>query len=665
MSVVMYKTRFTDVLGNHYKVEILNEDFKGQVKEMDLGPDAVTLSRPAKKITEPLFSMGITIQALCNENFEYAGLFTTREQTHEVILYRNDKEIFHGWVEPEMYEEEFITPPYYINIPATDGLAALENYYPAELRGTGLISLLDVIRACLNCTGMLLPINIACSLNPDDRTDNRLFEHCYVEKEALRTFKEGIYEYDNAKQLLEDILLSFSCRCYQSGNEWYIERIKDKTASEVEWVRYPYDGAVTVLKKKDTISLDTPDYMFVNSAATLQVDSGYGRQTVKADGSVWDTVIANNFSDGIQDMPVVVYPDNTFAGSHRVWYKNTMSKVEMLPYTDLEFEQGVRIKHNTETTEYDRIWQHTKIRACPEDEINISFKITLEPGRISAEDKQYKIGIHSRVRDRNGSTSPNLKWVKDKADETIYTTTIDLNEASYAVYIKDNDWKDGFSVPLDISITGKIKNLHSSFDFTDLSFAILPIQAKSGEKSWTSSSDYVRATIVGDIKVSVKEKRKYDNTFTATINRNYMREADSLDIRFWTLPSKYDYSDASNYNFRNGLFDKNYGGIQYISCKGESIRPLSVPERLLVDNFDQYYDPRDLLSGEVMTRYLISPEQRFTVATREKKVDPPPAPDAPKPEEKTYLLVGLEAALRDAVFDTNIEEIKPHQINIG
>lgn len=660
----MYKTRFTDVLGNHYKVEILNEDFKGQVKEMDLGPDAVTLSRPAKKITEPLFSMGITIQALCNENFEYAGLFTTREQTHEVILYRNDKEIFHGWVEPEMYEEEFITPPYYINIPATDGLAALENYYPAELRGTGLISLLDVIRACLNCTGMLLPINIACSLNPDDRTDNRLFEHCYVEKEALRTFKEGIYEYDNAKQLLEDILLSFSCRCYQSGNEWYIERIKDKTASEVEWVRYPYDGAVTVLKKKDTISLDTPDYMFVNSAATLQVDSGYGRQTVKADGSRWDSVIANNFADGFSSLPSLSYPNYPFGATHRVWYRRGPG-TSVAPYSDIEFEQGVRMQHTVHTNENDRIWQRAQITANNEDEINISFKITLELGKTEAYNGDYKVCIQSYVRQRNDTSLLTLDWKKDKADETIYINGIGTDHLSYGQYNKGNDWKDGFSVPLDISITGKLGHLHSSFDLDELSFAILPIQARSGKKSWTSSSDYVRATIVGDIQVSVKEKRKYDNTFTATINSKYMREADNLDIRFWTLPSKYNYTDASNYNFRNGLFKVDYSGVRHISCKGESIRPLSLPERLLVDNFDQYYDPRDLLSGEVMTRYLISPEQRFTVSTREKKVDPPPAPDAPKPEEKTYLLVGLEAALRDAVFDTNIEEIKPHQINIG
>lgn len=649
MSNKKYITSFKDTLENRYKVEILNDDYKETAMVMDLGPDAVTLSRPAKKITEPLFSMGVTIQALCNKNFEYENLFTTREQTNQVVVYRNDKVIFRGWVEPEMYEEEFVTPPYYINIPATDGLSALENYYPSELKGTGLISLLDVIRACLDCTGLRLPVNIACSLNPDDRVDNRLFEYCYIEKEALRTYKEGIYEYDNARQLLEDVLLSFSCRCYQAADEWYIERIKDKVKSEVTWVHYPLNGEAVELKKTDTVSLDTPAYMFVNSPATLQVDSGYGRQTVKADGSKWDTVIANNFSDGFTVLPDLTYPNYPFGATHRVWYKRGPG-MSASPYSDIEFEQGVRLQHTVHTNENDRIWQRAQITADNEDEINISFKITLEPGKSGAYKGDYRVCIQSYLRQRNDTSLLVLDWNKDESDKTVYTNGIGTDFISCAQYNEGNDWKDGFSVPLDISITGKLGHLHDWFDLDELSFAILPIQARTGKKSWTYSSEYVRATIVGDIQVSVKEKQKYDNTFTATINRDYMREADNLDIRFWTLPSKYKYSDASNYNFRNGLYDKSYNGIHSIKCKGEDIRGLSVPERLLVDNFDQYYDPRDLLSGEVMTEAFISPNQHFTVATR---------PD------KNFLLVGLDASLREAVFDTNIEEIKEHQINIG
>lgn len=649
MSKIKYYNEFSDIVNNRYRVEITDDEYNGPMKEMELGPEAVTLSRPTKKITDSLFSMGVTIQAFCNQNFEYEGLFTTREQVNQVIVYRNGNVIFRGWIEPNMYEEEFIVPPYCISIPASDGLSALENYYPSELKGIGLISLLDVIKACLDCTGLRLPINVACSLNPDNKTDNRLFEHCYVEKEALRKYKDGVYEYDNARQLLEDVLLSFSCRCYQASDEWFIERIKDRTTQSVEWIRYATDGTSKSVLKEDAISLDTPQYMFVNSPATLQVDSGYGKQTVKADGSKWETVVANNFADGFTVMTDLTYPNYPFGADHRVWYKRG-SGTSVSAYSDVEFAQGARIQHTPQTSESDRIWQRAQITANKEDEINISFKITIEPGRYEAYKGDYQIGIQSYLRQRNDIFLLSLKWDKDQADQTIYINGIGTDYLSYGQYNKDNDWKDGFSIPVDISITGKLEHLHESFDLDELSFAVLPVRARTGKKSWSSSSDYVRATIVGDIKVSVNEKRQYDNTFTATINRKYLREADSIDIRFWTLPSKYQYKDASNYNFKNGLFNADNGGIHSISCPGENIKPLSVSERLLVDNFDQYYDPRNLLSGEVMTPHYISPEQHIRVATR-------PA--------KAFLLVGLDASLREAVFEINIEEIKPHQISIG
>lgn len=643
-----YYTTFLDIYNNQYRVEILDDSYYGPSKEMELGGEAVQLSRTGKKITDPIFSMGVAIQVWCNKNFEYADLFSTPEQTNQIVVGRNGKVIFRGWIEPNLYEEEYMNPPYLISIPAADGLSALENYYPDGVTGRGLINLLSVIKHCLNCTGMNLPINIACGLNPDGQTENRLFENSYVEKESLRTYKDGVYEYDNAEKLLEDILKPFSCRIYQNADEWYIERIKDRLSASTNWIRYATDGTSSIIIKKNSISLDTPQYPFVDNAASLQIDAGYGRQTVKADGEVWDTVIANNFSEGIVYMENTAYPNYPFGADHRIWYRRGTG-ITTDTYAKAEIKQGVRINHSQTTSLDDRVWQRAQITANNEDEIEISFKLTIEQGNNEAYKGRYKVCLQSKIRQRDDTYLLTLKWEKGNNDSTIYTNGIGADYISEAIYTKGEDWKDGFSKPINISITAKLEHLHDYFDLDELSFAILPVMADAGKGNWVYTRDFIRSTIVGDVQVKVREKKSYDNTFTGTINRKYLRNADDIDIRFWTLPGKYTDRIAANYNYKNGLMYQDYTAIRSIGCPQESRYTSSVPERLLIDNFDQYYDPRDLLSGTVLTSEFVCPDQHITIATR---------PD------KMFLLVGLEASLKDSLYEISLEEIKPHQISV-
>lgn len=654
-----YHATFADVCGNSYRVEILDDNYHAPSKEMELGGDGVVISRSGKKITEPIFSMGATIQVWCNENFEYADLFATAEQTNQVVIGRKDREsaqgtdpdsyqiIFRGWIEPSLYEEEYMKPPYLISIPASDGLAALENYYPEGVGGSGLISLLTVIKHCLNCTGLNFPINIACGLNPDDQTANRLFENSYVEKESLRSYKDGVYEYDDAKKLLEDILRPFSCRLYQSGDEWYIERVKDRIPANTKWIRYASGNIGIPVSTDAAIALDTPRCPFVDSPANLQIDAGYGKQTVKADGDTWDTVIANNFAEGITHMENVAYPNYPFGANHRIWYRRGTG-ISTTLYKSNYIEQGLLMRHIQNTSESDRVWQRAQITANNEDEITLSFKLTIEKGNRNAHKGHYGVYIQSYIRQRNGNSLLTLKWNDETGNDAIYINGIGTDFICGKTFVEGQDWKDGFSKPIDISITAKLEHLHDSFDFDELSFAILPVKADTGD-GWHSAPEFVRSTIIGDIEVKVNEQKKYDNTFTATINRKYLRNAEDIDIRFWTLPSKYTDRMAVNYNYKNGLMNANYTAIRTIGCPAEGDHNSSVPERLLIDNFDQYYDPRDLLSGTVMSSELLSPVQHITLATR---------PD------KYFILTSLEASLKDALYEVGLEEIHKHQISI-
>lgn len=643
---VKYKATFPDIFGKLYHVEILDDSYSGPSKVMELGGEGVVISRSGKKITEPIFSMGATIQVWSNTDFEYTPLFSTPEQTNQMVIGCGDQVIFRGWIEPSLYEEDYMSPPYLITIPAGDGLAALGNYYPRGFSEARPITLISIIRECLKCTGMNLPVNVACGLNFGNHTDNRIFEKAFVEIESLRTYEDGVYKFDDALKLLEDVLKPFSCRIYQSNDEWYIERIKDRTKASVTWVKYTSDTDFTTVTTNSTVMLDSPEFRFVDNAATLQIDAGYGTQTIKADGDTWDSVILNNFDYEILNVETDLYPFNV---PHKIWF-STGNGITTTPFTDKwGMKQGVEIQHNRIMSRKVAVWQTAKLTAKYGDKINISFKCTIKPGSKPATDGIYKICIQSQIKDSVYNDLLTLKWVKGKNDETYYLSDniLGTDYTSTAEFSKKDDWKKGFSEPIDVSITVEIDAILLFSQLDEISFAILPALAKNGAQ-WMQQPEYVEATIIGDIEVKVNEKQKCDNTFTAAINRQQLRKAEDIDIRFWTLPSTaLLIGTASNYNYKNGLIDYEYKAIPNITCPAEDEYATSLPERLLIDNFDQYYDPRDLISGSVMTTDLLSPDLHYTVASL---------------KDKTFLLTGLEANLRDASYEINVEEIKSHQI---
>ena len=243
-----YFGEFNEPGGELNRVEISSLDYSGPTKELDFAEDPVVIERPNRELFEPILSTICNLRIWSNVNFEYEDLFLSAPRDNMVVVKRGASVIFRGYVEPGLYEEEFIAPPYTISLKATDGLKSLENYRVAYFGLFMKSNLYDVLKRCLS-EAFNLPINICCSIfskDHDASPGKTLFEQSLIDHEGLTETADGVLTVLNALEIITNILSGFGCRIYQANDEWFIERIRDRARGQNNFVRVDTSGAASI-----------------------------------------------------------------------------------------------------------------------------------------------------------------------------------------------------------------------------------------------------------------------------------------------------------------------------------------------------------------------------------------------------------------------------------
>lgn len=637
-----YRGQFLNSYNQVCKVEIRQRNYNGLVSDLEFGENPVTITRPKKEIMDPVFSMGCKLRVWSNTNFEYVGLFNTPEKENMVVIMLNNKVLFRGFIEPELYEEEFISPPYVVTIPAVDGLNSLEDYSPAIANQAGKMDLFSIIKDCLAETGLNLPVNICCSLfaislgqaTGDDKT---LFEQTFVDLEGLKDLEEGRYKIKNARDVLENVLKPFQCRVFQANDSWYVERLKNKTYNTVKWVRFEIDGTVSVMNSGSGYPVVIgEDDCFFYSVPSLQVDAGYGEQTVNVDQKKYDSLIFNNFMAGItfESIPQMAPLNQWFKGEGNL----TLTPFE----NQMGINNGVKISHNGIQNGSIHVFQRTMCYYDKGDTVTISFKFTIKPGSKNPEKIQTYFDVWFNM------------YTYLCPDGSIATYSGSGEASIRKEFSLQDDWKGDFNKAIEFSLTTKPLSGGWLLEYQPSIVIIFrPFRTSKGDHSFEN----IEETYIGDVKVKINEEREIDNTFVGTVNKTFRRKAPTIDIKFYDLPRDTNVLNKTypNWNYANGLLfrlaDPWYGGIAewYDKLVDSTSTPFSLVEKLLKDNFDQYYDTRDKISGEIITGKQVEPFNLIKISGR---------------EGKKYMLTGSEYSPRENKYKLDIEEIKGEMVVI-
>lgn len=200
-----------------YRILIKQDNFKGVSRRRPLGASPVLRRDRNGRIC----GMSLEIQAECQVDGEFRELYTSNPHEYLVELHQvdsgEDTLVWTGFVEPELYSEPDIAPPYDVSITAVDGLGELKR---EPYRGLGEVTLRTMFESILAHTGQTLPIRTVSTLRLSSGGTKTTFLDdvktdldCHVGKTL----------YD----LLQDLLESLNATLLGMGDHWLLLRETD------------------------------------------------------------------------------------------------------------------------------------------------------------------------------------------------------------------------------------------------------------------------------------------------------------------------------------------------------------------------------------------------------------------------------------------------------
>lgn len=215
-----YRTRYRYIFasrqGYTVEVNIAKKDYAGGIITRALGRAPVLRRDNNENISGT--SLELYVEAAVPG--EYESLYTSAADEFKVSLYRNDTQLWTGFVEPELYSEPDLPVPYDVRIIATDGLGELKRYdYELE----GIHTLREHLAYMLAKTGIERDIWMSSAMNVFTSEvgygSDSLLEGVTVSLE--HEIGESCYD------VLQHLLSAFNMGITMYNSNWYLFRETD------------------------------------------------------------------------------------------------------------------------------------------------------------------------------------------------------------------------------------------------------------------------------------------------------------------------------------------------------------------------------------------------------------------------------------------------------
>lgn len=231
-----YSLPFKDYLNRSCEVEIYkNASAPGAVVEL-IGSQrpAITQSQDADK---SLFT-SIRGQALVVEIVSDNLLLTTFSDNSDVMWRANllidGVTMFVGYLVTDECAEDYVDYNHVLRLTFTDGLALLKQIPIKDGANDpyGFYHPYDVMRLCLNQTGLTLPINLHIDISQNGTFSSGFSPFRALTSIDAKSMMADSASFKDAYTVLSDLAMSFNLNVYQYKGEWYI----------TSWSRYYVTG---------------------------------------------------------------------------------------------------------------------------------------------------------------------------------------------------------------------------------------------------------------------------------------------------------------------------------------------------------------------------------------------------------------------------------------
>ena len=295
--------QFRDINQRLYRVDVQDNSPLVDIKTCGedgiyLDSDSVEITREISDLFQPVIvhSCKVTFHT---ENYEGGSLFTVDSRGIELIITDedDDKVVYRGWVEPQIFNQGFSLPLDQFTINSTDDLGTLqyvkykdakpENYAELYMSASTVTvkSILDDI--AVRFLGGKDKVVYDKSVGLTSASTATVFAETAISE--INFYGDNADNVDTYTQVLENILRYFNLHIMQVGDITYIFNWKSIKSKRNDWI--DLNG--------DTVTLTAPvvhtmtKAMHADSDTNISIEDAYNQVKVKAITQKKDEIIEN------------------------------------------------------------------------------------------------------------------------------------------------------------------------------------------------------------------------------------------------------------------------------------------------------------------------------------------------------------------------------------
>ena len=309
---IKYKCEFADIAGEDWVVDILEDDFAGDIINMTPTGDPLVIEWPST--SDNVFDQNIrgsqaTIGVYAESSFQYAELFTSDNLEFKVNIYKNTSELYWtGWITANTWSEPYAGLPYPVSISVVDGLGLLKDFDFSTLSLTNRQTASKIIYDILGTIGFTAFtefVNVYDILMMDSVDDSPL-DQSHIETD--------LFEDSDLYEALSEILRTFNAAITQRAGVIIIYRYKELEDTTMRGRIFTSATARTSTTRTpaQNISRTTTPSDFLEIGGTLMITPQLGTLTANQNYGSRDSWIKNfNFDADTHTIATGVFTDWT------------------------------------------------------------------------------------------------------------------------------------------------------------------------------------------------------------------------------------------------------------------------------------------------------------------------------------------------------------------
>lgn len=234
-----YRLTFFDTKGVEMNLDILTDGYSGAVNALTGAADPVIYGyeKNGDALFEPIKSTIVTINLVVAVAGTYDEFYDIGSKQYLVKIYRSGLCFWTGWMNDEIFQEEYSPGFYNISLTATDGLVFLKS---ARTNLTGRQTHFAIIKESLDEIGLGINIVDAIDIHEDSHTNSN--------GPLVQTMFDADLFADNGKRYtlsdtLREVLFTYGARIVQHDNKWVISSVESFYSGLVGY-EYSHEGVL-------------------------------------------------------------------------------------------------------------------------------------------------------------------------------------------------------------------------------------------------------------------------------------------------------------------------------------------------------------------------------------------------------------------------------------